>query len=57
MQPGHSVAASNIYSLLYIEFVLFLQVSTRTEAHNELNNFRKKNDSTLIISGTSLEVS
>lgn len=45
-------------SFLFAQFLCysFWQVTTRTEAHNELNNFRKKSESALIISGTSLEV-
>ncbi len=33
-----------------------VQISTRSEAHSELNSFRKKSDCALIISGDSLEV-
>ena len=32
------------------------QVGSRSEAHTELNNWRKKNDCALIIAGDSLEV-
>lgn len=36
---------------------VFKDVSTRTEAHLELNVFRKKQDSCLVITGDSLEAS
>ena len=36
---------------------VFKQVFTRTEAHAELNAFRKRNDAALVIRGDSLEVS
>lgn len=36
---------------------VFQTVTSRTEAHLELNSFRRKNDSVLIIKGDSLEVS
>ena len=32
------------------------QVSSRSEAHSELNSFRRKSESALIISGSSLEL-
>ena len=35
---------------------IFKKVRNRTEAHNELNAFRRKNDSALIINGDSLKV-
>ena len=35
----------------------FRSVTSRTEAHLELNSFRRKNDCALIITGASLEVS
>jgi phospholipid-translocating ATPase len=36
---------------------VFKSVVTRTDAHLELNTFRKKQDCALVISGDSLEVS
>ena len=33
-----------------------VQVSSRSEAHSELNSFRRKSDSALIITGSSLEL-
>ena len=33
-----------------------MQVSTRSEAHSELNSFRRKSESALIITGSSLEL-
>ena len=37
--------------------VCWLQVQSRSEAHTELNNLRRKPGSALVISGSSLEVS
>ena len=37
-------------------FVIFWQISNRSEAHLELNSLRRKNDCALIIKGDSLEV-
>ncbi len=39
------------------ECYTFAPVTNRTDAHVQLNNFRKKQDCALIISGDSLEVS
>ena len=40
----------------YCIHVHMLQVSSRSEAHSELNSFRRKSESALIISGSSLEL-
>ena len=37
-------------------YIIMLQVSSRSEAHSELNSFRRKSESALIISGSSLEL-
>lgn len=39
------------------ECYIFSPITSRTDAHLQLNNFRKKQDCALIISGDSLEVS
>lgn len=39
------------------ELFIFNPVHTRTEAHQQLNAFRKKQDCALVITGDSLEVS
>jgi len=36
---------------------VFADVNNRAEAHEELNNFRRKQDCALVIKGESLEVS
>lgn len=56
-----------IFNILFFFFFFFLlslsacifisQVTTRGEAHLELNAFRRKHDCALVISGDSLEVS
>ena len=62
--PGASESAlytevSILYSecpLLEVPLYTCMQVSTRSEAHSELNSFRRKSESALIISGSSLEL-
>ena len=36
--------------------MIFLSVATRSEAHQELNAYRRKQDTALVIRGESLEV-
>lgn len=38
------------------DLYIFAPVATRTEAHQQLNTFRKKQDCALVITGDSLEV-
>lgn len=39
------------------ECYIFSPITTRTDAHVQLNNFRRKQDCALVISGDSLDVS
>lgn len=42
--------------MIWLVFLFLLKVTTRGEAHLELNAFRRKHDCALVISGDSLEV-
>lgn len=46
----------NLLSDLIVCVCFLLKVTTRGEAHLELNAFRRKHDCALVISGDSLEV-
>lgn len=57
-QDAAAVSSLSVSGLRVFLNTLFLlpQVTTRGEAHLELNAFRRKHDCALVISGDSLEV-
>lgn len=56
LETAISIAKSSRLVCRTQQIHVFQSVTTRTEAHLELNSFRRKNDSVLIINGDSLEV-
>lgn len=57
LETATSIAKSSRLVSKMQEVHVFDTVTDRTEAHEEMNSFRKKNDAALVISGDSLEVS
>ena len=51
-----SSSSSSRISLSQFVIDIFLSVATRSEAHQELNAYRRKQDTALVIRGESLEV-
>ncbi|XP_022661121.1 probable phospholipid-transporting ATPase IIA isoform X2 [Varroa jacobsoni] len=56
LETATSIAKSSRLVSKMQEVHVFDTVTDRTEAHEEMNSFRKKNDAALVISGDSLEV-
>lgn len=56
LETATSIAKSSRLVSRTQQIHIFQSVTTRTEAHLELNAFRRKNDCVLVIKGDSLEV-
>jgi phospholipid-translocating ATPase len=56
LETAASIAVSSRLVSRAQTLFTFKQVSSRSEAHSELNSFRRKSESALIISGSSLEL-
>lgn len=56
METATSIALSSRLIARTQNIYSFKQVSSRSEVHNELNSFRRKNDYALVISGDSLQL-